>query len=371
MIKILHLIETSGPGGAENILLSILSGLDPRKYLSYVGTLRKGWLTKELMERSVEVRPISSGGTLDFALVRNTTSLIRREGIDIVHSHLVDMNFYSSIAARICKVPHVCTEHGDINNREKLSLNACIKANVTSFLSRRIVFVSKFTERAFSRISLGPESKHAVIYNGIDEARYDRVNGWEKTQVRRDLLGLDESHTAILNVANLYPVKGHRPLLDAFRYVCEKLPRARLLIVGRGVLEKDLKEYAESIGLTRSVFFLGFREDVETIMKASDVFVLSSLSEGLPLALIEAMSCGLPVVATKVGGIPEVVEDGVDGFLVSPGDVPDLAAKILAASTDSTVAQSLTRNAYAKVRCKFTFAKMISDYERVYKELVR
>lgn len=369
MINILHLMPTSGPGGAEKLLIEIVSSLNKERYHSVVGMLNTGWLTKKLEEIGVDIKVLRSGGSIDYVLLNDLVKIIRLQDIDIIHSHLLDMNLYAVLSSKLTNTPLICTEHGDIHHISKRSWKNIVKARTISALADMIVFVSQYTENYFQEYVKKSPNLRAVIYNGIDENIFEKADA-EQKKVLRKKLHLNESALLIANVGNLYPVKGQKFLIQAFRIIKDSVSNSELLLIGRGELERELKTEAEKLGIMDSVRFLGFREDVSDILKAIDIFVLSSLSEGLPIALIEAMSCGLSVVATDVGGVREVIQDGIDGFIVPPEDPFSLAERINLIIDNSSTMSTICENATKKVKSLFSKSVMIRRYEELYDYLL-
>ena len=361
--RILHLIQTSGPGGAENLFLNLIQRTR-RKYKTTAGLIKKGWLYQQLEQRGIDVKVLPSGGSFDLKLIKNIATFIRKEQINIIQSHLFDMNFYSSIAARIARIPHICTEHGDIHHiAKKADINTKIKAITILNLTKELIFVSQFTRDQFLRIARGPTEKTKVIYNGIALEEYE--SQIDIYSIKSEL-GLKTNQLIVGNVANLYPVKGHRYFLQAAKEVLQQIPHTRFLVIGKGPLENELKNEALKIGIFDYVKFLGFRDDVRDLLKIMDVFVLPSLSEGLPLSLIEAMASKVPIVASNVGGISEIVSQGKNGFLVSPGCSDILASKIITLLRDKYMAKKLGMNGYRKVKSQFSLQQMVNKYVELY-----
>ncbi len=170
-------------------------------------------------------------------------------------------------------------------------------------------------------------------------------------------------------MGSLYPVKGHRFLLEAMPEILRRWPKARLLVIGRGELEVVLKEQVERLAIGANVHFLGMRPDVPRLLSLLDVFVLPSLSEGLSLALLEAMASGKPVVATRVGGNPELIDHGKTGFLIQPEDEKDLAAHLLNLLSDPGMMQQFGRQASERVREHFSMGQMVDRYRDLYARL--
>lgn len=364
-MKILYLIQTSGIGGAEKVLFSLAKHFNINNEC-IVGLLKKGWLSERLKKAGLRVEIISSGGSFDFKLIKNLINLIKKEKIDLVHSHLLDMNFYSSIASKIAGVKHICTEHGDIHHpSKKLDLGIRIKAKTIAKFSNKIVFVSKFTKDKYFETADIKEKKTAVIYNGIDIEEYQKPVDIIK---KKEELGIKGNEFIIGNVGNLYPVKGQIYLIKAAKKVIEENPYTKFLIIGRGELETRLKEETIKLGLNSNILFTGFREDIKEVLRIMDIFVLSSISEGLPISLIEAMACKVPVICTKVGGIPEVIDNGINGYLIPPGDINSISEKIFILIRKQNLKKYFINNGYQKVSKVFEIKNMIRRYQEIYYE---
>lgn len=366
MKKLLYLIESDDPGGAENVTLALTKHFR-HQYHIVIGCLWRGWIYNQLI--AIGLDPIvipTDSGPVDFKLLHHLIRLIKRERISLIHSHLFDINFYSSVAGKIAKVPHLCTEHGDIHHPLKTSKKNLIKAKILSLCSDKIVFVSKYTKTAFCNISKLPKGKSAVIYNGIELCNFGKSIDIKKKKIQ---LGLRLEDPVVGSVGSLYPVKGQIYLLKAAKKLLQKFPNVKIIIIGRGELENKLKEEAKNLNITDHVLFLGFREDTHELLKAMDVFVLPSLSEAMPLALIEAMACGLPTIASNVGGISEVIDDGLTGFIIPPADPEALADRITYLLENPQCAIEIGKKALQKVKANFDLQTMIKNYSSIYDEI--
>lgn len=360
---ILHLIETSGPGGAEKMLISLVENLDKSRYQSLIGLLRDGWLNTQFRLRGFETVIIPQRRGLDAGWVYKCIKLIRQKHVDLLHAHEFTMNVYGSIAAWNTGVPVITTVHGKGYYGDNWWRRLAYR-----FVARQVfqmVAVSVDIRRLLIE-RIGVRSHNLVtIYNGIDSKAYCPSEGRE--QMRKEL-GIAETAPVIGTIGNLYPVKGHTYLLKAAGRVVRMFPESLFLIVGRGGLLQNLQEEARQFGIERNVRFLGFREDIPNLLQAMDLFVLPSLSEGLALSLLEAMSAALPVIATDVGGNPEVVLDGETGFLVPPKDPESLALKIMFLFRNRSLAQKLGVNGQQRVEEKFNLERMVSAYQQFYED---
>lgn len=211
-----------------------------------------------------------------------------------------------------------------------------------------------------------PAERVHVLHNGLDFEQFAQARG----DRRRVHPKLAPEAKLILNVANMNSeIKGHGVLIEAARLVSATMPEARFAFVGDGLLRPHLEERVRALGLQGHIYFLGPRKDVPEILASGDVFAFSSLAEGLPNAVLEAMAVGLPVVATRVGGIPEIIRDGASGLLVPPNDPQALAKAILRVLSDPALAAKLACASQARARSQFSFDRLIEDLEKRYSRL--
>jgi glycosyltransferase involved in cell wall biosynthesis len=365
-MKVLQVIHTTGHGGAENIFrwlawqlakegLEVVAGIparDPRQ-VEY-------WIGPALEELEIPCATFDRNGNgLD--LYGNIRSLIRKVRPDIVHSHLLDSSFYSSLASRSLHVPHVSTEHGDV--ALKRDVRSALKFLSVSVATDALVCVSGMVAESVRKRAWFP-SKIRVVPNGIT------FRDGDGSTFRREL-GIPEGVLLVGNVANLYPVKGQEHLLRAFSRLLESFPEARLVIVGRGGERERLEVLTGALKIPPGrVFFTGFRGDVENVMSSLDIYVQPSLSEGLPVSLLEAMFTGVPVIATAVGGVPEVLRVGGYGTLVQPGSPEDLLRALREVSGGIRGYREKAIIARDAVRATFSLAAMARGYIDTYRQVL-
>ena len=208
-----------------------------------------------------------------------------------------------------------------------------------------------------------PADRVQVIYNGVDEAPEADPAGI--AQYRRDL-GLSDDELVVGVVGNLYPVKGQTYLLDAVPQVLQTCPKTTFLLIGRGELEVPLKTKVKTLGIEEKVRFLGLRHDVPKLLAIMDVFAMPSLSEGLSIALLEAMAAGKPVVVTHVGGNPELVVHNETGLLVPPKDAAALASALRTCLEDKELATRFGRNGRKRLEQSFGLSPMVNHYQQLY-----
>lgn len=359
---VLHLSSTSGPGGAETLVKRLASSLDPSRFRSIVCLFRRGWLCDATQGLGIPTSVIGIDGAFDFGWARAFAALVRREHVAVIHAHEFTANSYGSLMGRLLGVPVVATVHGKSYFADRAKRRMAYR-----YVSRvsRMIAVSQDLKDFIVRRAGVAERRVGVIYNGVDAPAPPPA---ERASGVRAGLGLEAFEHVIGVVGSLYPVKGHAHLIRALPEILRAFPKTVLLVVGQGQLEQSLKAEAASLRLGAHVRFLGLRDDVPALLSLLDAFVLPSLSEGLSMALLEAMAAGIPVVATRVGGNPEVVVDGDTGFLVeaeSPGSIADGVVRLL---RDKGQAAHMGESGRRRVHEKFSFTATIEQYQRCYEQ---
>jgi glycosyltransferase involved in cell wall biosynthesis len=301
------------------------------------------------------------------AALARLARFLRRERVDILHVHLFEPSVVGLLAGAVARTPmcvltrHYSDYHTRIHKRWHVKLD-----QMCTRLSDVVIAVSQHTGEHLVEVEGAPREKVAVIVNGID---FDRVRPSEGGRERvRQELGIGDGHLMLI-VARLHPEKGYDQLFAALPELKARVSAPFLLAVaGTGAMEGAFREKARALGCESVVRFLGFRRDVADLMVAADLVVLPSLAEAFGLALAEAVYLGVPVVATRTGGIPEIVRDGVDGVLVPPGDVAALAAALAGLLNDPARRRGLSGQGRERVVREFSFEDMVRAYERVYEE---
>ena len=359
-VRVLHTIETEDAGGAEQILLDLVRALGP-EYDSVVGVLKKGWLWSQVRSSHTPWMMLEGGGDEDVRLVADLVRLVRRERIDLIHAHEFYMNAVCAVVSRLTGVPLVATVHGRNYYPERLRRRVIYRMVVAQ--AAAVVSVSEDLRCFFCRATWTSPGRVRVIYNGVDP---DAWGGEGAPEVRR-LLGIPTDAAVVGTVGSLYPVKGHAYLIRAARLILERRPNVHFVLVGGGPLEGDLRAQAEALGIRKQVHLVGHREDVRRLLGAMDIFALPSLSEGLPLALLQAMAAGKTPVVTEVGGVPEVVRDGETGFAVPPANPEALADGVIRLLESPSVAARIGACARQCIRERFSLQAMVAAYRDVYR----
>lgn len=357
---VLHLSSTSGPGGAETLVKRLAASLDPARFRSIVCLFRRGWLYDALAELGIPTWVIGMHGALDVGWAREFAALARRERVAAIHAHEFTANAYGSLMGQLLRVPVVATVHGKSYFADRAKRRMAYR-----YVSRvsRMVAVGEDLKAFIVRRAGVAAQRVGVIYNGVD--------GWTpppatRAAALRAELGLHAYEHVVGAVGSLYPVKGHVHLLQALPRILAEHPKTVLLLAGQGELEQPLRAEAARLRVEAHVKFLGLRGDVPALLSLLDAFVLPSLSEGLSMALLEAMAAAKPVVATRVGGNPEVVLDGETGFLVeaqSPESIADGVARLL---RDKARAARMGERGRARALERFSFRATVEQYQRLY-----
>jgi len=376
-MRILQFIETGGPGGAESVVLSLCLSLQEKGVEVIVATLREGWLTEQLDLHNIPRVKLPNKGKL--ALVKALISLIKKEKIQIVHSHLLDSNFFASIAAKYCNIPHLACEHGDIHHISRRKF-ASLKMKILSCLSSEIHAVSNFTKVAL--INNGVSSNKVKVkpnpYNFFESAS-DTFEVKSNTKNQNDRLSQYLHSSKIksdtwvwIHVANFRKVKDQITLLRGYASSNSRFKNPQcLLLVGDGELRKDLEEEANNLNISDEVFFLGFRKDVAHLLSLSDGFILSSISEAMPMSILEASKAKLVILSTRVGGIPEIIIDGKTGYLFTPGSPSELAEKIDFVINNQETARQCAEKANHSLSQLCDTKKVVQDLLETYEHLLK
>ena len=312
------------------------------------------------------VRPVKPWK--DFRALWRVFGAIRQFKPDLVSAHSTKAGFAARFSCAILGVPVIFTAHGWAFTEGKNPLARYLLAlaeRLAAKVTKKIICVSEYDKELALRFHVAPERKLTVVHNGMKPSLYLNADG---SKVRFEL-GLKEDEILITMVARFVSPKDHDTLLQALSLLPGREFKAAL--VGGGEREALFRKKVGELELRDNVIFLGERRDVPQILAASDIFVLSSNWEGLPRSIIEAMMAELPVVATKVGGVPELVEDGVTGFLVPPRDPDALAEALQKLLTDPKLRRRMGQAGRAKALRKFTSDRMLRETEKAYEEVLR
>ena len=371
-ISICHVAVGDLWAGAEVQLNVLLSKLVQRAEMNLsVILFNEGRLEKEIESLGIPVRVFPESrwgsGKIFLELVRE----FKKSNTRIVHTHKYKDTILAAPATKFCGIPHVVrTVHGLREPFEglqdfKMSCYEAIERTVHRSCVDVIIGVSSQIESKYK--AQGEVSKVTCIRNGIDlEGKSVQTDRWRT----REDLGVDSETCLMGTIGRLTPVKGIPYLLQAARILLRHGMKVKVLLVGDGSIRPDLVTQTRDLGISAHVVFLGHREDTDALLQAMDIFVLPSLSEGIPMALLEAMAASRPIVASRVGGIPEIIEDGVDGYLVEPMDVDNLAERCRRLIESPDAARKMSEQGRKRVEREFSATAMADRVVSVYKELL-
>ncbi|MBW1943654.1 MAG: glycosyltransferase family 4 protein [Deltaproteobacteria bacterium] len=378
MIRILH-IHTMPviSGSGINTYLS-MDGMDRQVYEVELACAPGGRLIDLVQDSGMEVRifrnlvqPLSPYRDLRAAM--DLFLFLRKNPYHVVHTHNSKAGFVGRLAAAMARVPVIVhTVHGfafhdqEPRWRQVLFLNL---ERLASHWCQKMIFISQPLLDWGLKEHIVPREKTVKIYSGIQLEHFHPVDGDEKNRIR-EKWKLRPEEAVIGIVSKLWEGKGHATLIEAVKELTKDIKDVRLVIVGEGYLQDELVKQVARLGLGDRVLFTGFQMDVSEIIATFDVAVLPSFFEGMGRVILEAMAMAKPVVASRVGGIPDLVEDGRNGFLVQPGDVKALAAAIKRLLTDKELAGEMGSRGRKMVDEKFNSDIMVRSIEEVYRHLL-
>ncbi|UPU37768.1 glycosyltransferase [Geomonas paludis] len=362
-MRVLHTIDTTGPGGAESVFLDLIRSLDKNTFQAFVVIRGKGWVSQQLEHEGITPIFLNSKGRFNFNYLWQLVLLIKKHKIDVIQSHLLGSNLYCCLAGLFTRVPVISTFHGfvDIKRNDKF---ARLKSLIINLGSSKVVFVSQCLKDYFVTNYGLNNSKATVIYNSVDTSIY-RKN--PDVSVRLDL-HLPTNSMLVGALGNIRPAKGYDSLLKAARIVVDNYPNTYFAVAGEGkgeIFEK-LVDLKQELGLNNNFFFIGHHSNPAKFLNNLDIFVLSSLSEGFSISTIEAMASSLPIVATKCGGPEEIISDDIDGVLAGAGNPRDIADAIMMLLASAELRGQIAKNASLTANAKFSNQAMIGNYSTLY-----
>jgi glycosyltransferase involved in cell wall biosynthesis len=375
-LRILSVIASSDFGGVERALVSVLKGLDPERFQVFVACHGRGPMADEYRRYAAGLWRVPLLNILDVRSALVLARLMRRLACDVVHSHLWTADVLAGLASTLAQVPvRIATVGGEyfraveergMRGARKALLSRAYRVAYRPF--DQVIAVSRRTaEDLAGREGLRVDPrKVTTILNGVD---LDRIRTTPK--ITPADLGLPEAGPVLVTVASFVPMKGHRWLFEAMPRILARFPGATLVLVGGGPGLEAARRRMPAPGAP-AVRILGPRPDAVAVLALADVVVLPSVAaEGVPIAILEALALGKPVVATRVGGVPEVIQDGANGILVPPEDPRALADAVSALLADPPRATALAASGRATVVARFSADGMVRQIERLYLELAR
>jgi len=369
-MHVLLMLSSLAMGGAERNVVSVLPHLNAvgvDATLCTLNTRRDSMLVDDFKRTGIKRFDLGARRMVDLASWKRFAALIHEQEIDIVHAEDQDSIIYAGLANRLLHVPALMTRHvlQESADSWKKAMRAWMVFWTARHDMRRIIAVSDSVCDEFSRQTGIGKSKIETVYNGIELEKFDFKQS--KAELR-EKLGWDPKAPIAILVSVLRPGKGFDVLFNALPGIRAILPEFQIKVAGGGELEAALRAEAAAFGDT--VEFLGPRMDIPELLKASDLLVQTSWSEALPTVLIEAGAASVPVVATNVGGTREIVQDGVSGYIVEPGDFNHLASRVVEILQNHTLADAMGRNAHAQVVKTFTLKNQAQEMKTIYEKIL-
>ncbi len=371
---VLHLIDSGGFYGAEAVILNLCLGLKETDIKPVIGCFtitdnEKPELGVMAEEKGITVRYIPMRHKYDLRAVKYIYRIMDEEGIRILHSHGYKPSFFILLLYALYKTPYIITSHLWTKDTLRYYLYILLERFAMHY-AQQVIAVSHPIAEEISGWRLNRRNV-LVINNGIDIERYAENKGnVDSTKLRIDL-GLRKDSRLIGTMGRLVDQKAQHLFLEAAREILNSRSDIEFLIVGEGPKRKFLQEYSDRLGLRENVHFLGFRSDAIQILKLLDIFVLSSIDEGLPIVILEAMSVGTPIVTSDVGEIPRVLENGLNGILFPREDVRSMTESILTLLDDPVFARKLGNSSRQLVKDRFSLSSMIKQYYIVYSNILK
>lgn len=374
--NILYVITKLELGGAQKQLLSLIGKLNRKKFRPFLFTAKDGLLVPEAsaingltLKKSTSLKRTLSP-LRDLIALIEIYRFIKKHNIRIVHTHSSKAGILGRWAARLAKTEVIIhTVHGwSFNDYQPLLVRllfTCLE-KITARFTDRMIVVSNHDKYKGIKNGIGREDKYALIRYGIDYAEFG-IDG----RGTRQELGLSANEPLVCMVSCLKTQKSPQDFIKLASLAVTSSPGTKFLLVGDGVLRRKVERLANKLNLQGRVFLTGWRRDIAGILSAADVFVLTSLWEGLPVSVLEAMASSKPVVATHTGGVAEVITEGKTGFLVSPKNMAAMSDRLISLLRDQGLRKRMGENARESLTREFSLAGMVEKSQNLYEALIR
>ncbi len=365
-INVVHLVENLVVGGLENVLATIVLNLNTEKYNVSVWCLKEGgFLADKLLKRGVEVKVLNLPSSKNPAGIYQLYKLLKDNKVNIIHTHAYSAGTIGRISAFFAGVPVIISHNHSVYSYYNKYYH--FVERFLSLLTDKIICVSDIVKKFTNKTQGIDTEKLITIHNGIENV--SPVPEKISTSIKNGL-GIPPDHTVICTITHMLKHKGVIYLIKSASILLEHRKNVTFLLVGEGSLKDELKKLCVNLKIEKNVIFAGERSDIPEILSLSDIFVLPSLREGLPLTILEAMAYGKPVIATNVGGVPEVVKDRVSGILVSPKDPEALYNAMNELLSDKEKLQKMGHNGKKICNESFSSKTMVGKIEELYSFLI-
>jgi glycosyltransferase involved in cell wall biosynthesis len=356
-IKIIHIIPTLDMGGAERLLVDVVKNLDQNNFsVSIICLKRFGFWGMELKKQGTPLILAGLGNGFGIFGFLNLIKILKKENPDIVHAHLFGADFFGVLAAKLVGIKNIVSTEHNLNYQENW-LKKILKKWSLNF-TKNIVAVSGAVKTYAIAVGI-PAEKIRVIYNGVETEKFlDLTRKYEK-----------KNKITIGSLGRLTEQKGFDFLIEVLAILKDK--KINCLLAGEGEDRGKLEKQIKKVGLSERVKLLGWQKNTKEFFDSLDIFILPSRWEGFGLAILEAGLAGLPVIASRVDGIKEIIEDKVDGLLFKKENVEELAEKIRYLTDNPEERKKLGVRLQNKAKEKFSIKKIVKDYENLYLELLK
>ena len=371
--RIIHIQVLPILSGVQKSMLDIISRLEPDQYDITVLCQAEGELTRALRQKKIgfitlpelkrEINPY-----YDSLAFLKLYKLLKRGKYDLVHTHSSKPGIIGRLAAKAAGIKCIVhTVQGFAFHQHSSKVQVFLVGlleKLAGMASHKVIFVNSKDRDVASKMKLVPNHKMVIIHNGVDLNQFNSGNGVKNGN------GIRTNGAMVGMVARLWEQKAPQDYIAAIPKVVDKIPDAKFLVIGDGPLEQELKEMSDKLGIKENVQFLGWRQDINDLLKVIDVVVLPSLWEGLPVSILEAMALSKPVVATNIKGNNELVVHGQTGYLVKPGNPEEISAYVLKLLNDQPLAQKMGRLGHSRVKEKFALKKIVEQTSSLYENLL-
>lgn len=370
-VRVLHFRrEVPTGGGPETLIIHISRFIDRDRFPLTVATLgpdenHTSPFIEAVRDNGIPVVVIPAKHRFDHTCIGSLGAVIRNNGIDVLHTHDHRTNLIGYRAAKRLGTRTVATIHQPMRRHWWLKHFEILDERIVRRLDR-LLPVAEAVKRDIVERRVAPANMVTTVLNGIDVATFDTPGNGER--IRKEL-GIPPEAILGITMGRLSDDKGLPSLLRALHDVTRRRDDIYWLIAGKGPLDQELRRSATQLGLNERVRFLGFRTDLPDLFAASDMLVIASTSEGCSVVALESMASGLPLVATAVGGTPEIVVHGETGFIIQPRRPEQIVESVLTLASDVERRESMGRRAAERVREHFTAQRMVQDFENVYADV--
>jgi len=377
LINVLHIITELELGGAQKITLNILRNLNCAKFKTFLLSSSKGLLVKdakELKNTQVFLTPFLKREINPFYDIIAFIVILKyifKNNFTIVHTHSSKAGILGRWAAKLAGIPVIVhTYHGfGFNIKQKLLTRYffVFLEKITAKITHKLIFVSTNNYQQAKSLNIGNKDNTTLIYAGIEKKKF--LNNNINSSAIKKGLGIKKNEKAVGMIAPLKPQKAPLEYIEMANKILSKVSFVKFFLVGEGFMRTKAEELINSLGLNGNFILLGWRRDINKIIPIFDVVVLTSYWEGLPHVLIEAMFCEKPIVAYGVDGVCEIIKDGINGFMINPGDIESSSRRVLELLNNDNLSHRMGNAGYKMVKRRFSIAEVVSKTEQLYVNL--